>query len=154
MEDAVIEQPVAAHGPTLDALQLEIEQVRAERDTVALQRDTAARQLDEFESEHEALIAANEAARRALAGRLRESFLASDRALDPEMVQGETLEELEASFASAQALVAKVREAVLSEQERTRPAAPSVPAGAPGRTRSAPTSPLEKIRLGLAGLAS
>ncbi|HXU22713.1 MAG TPA: hypothetical protein VN697_01665 [Tepidiformaceae bacterium] len=141
--------------PTIEALQAEIEQAR-------LERDHATRKFNAFEAERETLVAANEAARRALAGRLRESFLATDSALDPGMVQGETLEELEASFAAAQALVARVRESVLSEialreQERTRPAAlaaPLVPAGAPGRTRTSPSSPLEKIRLGLAGLAS
>ena len=146
MEDPIIELPLAdakplvheeaAHGPTVEALQAEIEQARAERNEAGMR-------FNAFEAEHEALIAANEDARRALAGRLRESFLATDAALDPAMVQGETLEELEASFASAQALVAKVREIVVREQERTRPAAPIVPAGAPGRTRTSPTSALE-----------
>lgn len=146
MEDqAVIEEQEAA--PHLAALQDELAQVRAEH-------ERSLHKLHEFETEHEVLIAANEAARRALAGRLRESFLATDTALDPAMVQGETLEELEASFAAAQALVAKVRDAVMREQERARPIAPVVPVGAPGRTHSAPTSPLERIRLGLAGLAS
>lgn len=133
----------AAAEPELriETLQAEIAAIRSERDAVSARLDGSA-------SEYEALVAANEAARRALAGRLRESFLASDPALDPEMVQGETLDELEASFASAQAVVAKVREAVRREQVQR------VPIGAPGRTRSGPSSPLEKIRLGLAGLAS
>ena len=149
MEDARNEGLGATEGAPAPAQpELSIETLQAEIAAIRSERDAVAARLDGFASEHEALVAANEAARRALAGRLRESFLASDPALDPEMVQGETLEELEASFASAQAVVAKVREAVRREQVQR------VPIGAPGRTRTGPASPLEKIRLGLAGLAS
>ena len=70
------------------------------------------------------------------------------------MVQGETLEELEASFASAQALVAKVRESVLREQERTRPSAPIVPARCAGPHSHRADVRARKDPRWLAGLAS
>jgi hypothetical protein len=76
--------------------------------------------------------------------RLRQALLATDPAIDPEMVTGDTLDEVEANFAAARATVERIRDAV--RQER----ASSIPTGAPGRHTPAPKTALEKIRAGLA----
>ena len=76
--------------------------------------------------------------------RLRQALLATEPAIDPEMVTGDTLEEVEANFAAALATVARIREAL--RQERATP----IPTGAPGRLAPAPRTALEKIRAGLA----
>jgi len=80
---------------------------------------------------------------RALLERLRAAMLASEPAVDPVLVTGETLDELEASFAAARELVARIRDA--ARQEEPAP----VPAGAPGRARLQPRNAFEKIRSGL-----
>jgi hypothetical protein len=91
------------------------------------------------------LAAAQESNRRA-AVRLRESLLAAEPALDPELVTGETVDEIDASFAAAKTLLERVREGVKKEQSAR------VPAGAPGRTAgTAALTPFEKIRAGLGG---
>jgi hypothetical protein len=74
---------------------------------------------------------------RALA-RLREALAATVDGLDPALIHGDTLAEVEASFAALQALA--------------RPA-PHVPTGAPGRISANPATPFEKIRDGLGRLA-
>jgi hypothetical protein len=84
------------------------------------------------------------AAEQAALGRLRELLLASDPAVDPALVAGDSAEALEASFVAAQAVVARVRESVRRELSA------AIPVGAPGRTPAAPATPLEKIRAGLA----
>lgn len=83
----------------------------------------------------------------ALLARLREVLLATAPSIDPGLVHGETLAEVEASFAAARETVARVREAVRREE------AAAIPAGAPGRAVLAPSSPFEKIRAGLGRLA-
>jgi hypothetical protein len=80
---------------------------------------------------------------RAAVERLRVALLASEPALAPELVHGETLDEVEASFAAAKAVLGKVREEVRREQ------AVQVPAGAPSRTAPQPVSAFDKIRQGL-----
>lgn len=89
-------------------------------------------------------LEAARAAERAAVARLREVLLASEPELEPGMVSGETLTDVEASFASATALLGKLREKAAQESLGR------VPAGAPGRTQHArPRSAFEKIRDGL-----
>ena len=77
--------------------------------------------------------------------RLREALLASDPEVDPDLVTGDSLAELEESFAKAKAVASRLRDVILP-QGATR-----VPAGAPGRVRIAPSTPFQKIREGLSG---
>ncbi len=93
---------------------------------------------------HEELEASRSAERIAVE-RLRQALLASEPAIEPSMVSGSSLAEIEASFAAAQAMLNKLREVVAKET------AGKVPAGAPGRTRFIARTPFEKIREGLAG---
>jgi hypothetical protein len=91
----------------------------------------------------EADLAASRSAQELAVQHLREALLAREPALDPSMVTGLTVEEVEASFAVAAAVLAKLRETV------TRETAHRVPAGAPGRARFVPRTAFEKIREGL-----
>ena len=87
------------------------------------------------------------AQRDAAIGRLRQALIASEPGLDSALVTGETVEEVEASFAAARELVRRVRESVRRE------AAAAVPAGSPGRVTAVPGTPFEKIRSGLGRLS-
>jgi len=95
-------------------------------------------------AEREQQLAAERETTRRLVARVREALLASDPDVAPELVTGDTLEEVEASFARAQAIAQRVRERVARE------APLAVPAGAPGRVVHSPATPLDKIRAGLA----
>lgn len=97
-------------------------------------------------AEREAALAEALERNRDAAARLREALLAGEPALDPALVSGDSVAEVEASFAAARALLERVREGVRREQ------AANIPAGAPGRSRGAGAmSAFEKIRAGLAG---
>jgi hypothetical protein len=92
----------------------------------------------------EALVAARAAHDHAVA-RLREALLAAEPTLDPALVAGETVEDVEASFAAARETLARVREAVRRE------AAAAIPAGTALRQNGqGAMTPLDKIRAGLA----
>lgn len=93
-----------------------------------------------------ATLAARTAENAALLARLREALAAAEPALQPEMLAGETLAEVEASLAAARETVRRVREAVRRE------APPAIPGGAPARQAEVPASPIDKIRAGLARL--
>jgi hypothetical protein len=102
------------------------------------------RSLGAVLAEREAALAEALEQNRAAAVHLRELLLAHEPALDPEMVSGETVAEVQASFDSAVALIGRLRERLRNEQ------APRVPAGAPPRTPgNAALTPFEKIREGL-----
>lgn len=88
-------------------------------------------------------LAAARESERAVLARLREALLATEPALEPGMVTGETLAEVEESFAAATALLGRLRE------QRVRETLARVPAGAPGRSVNRPRSAFEKIRDGL-----
>jgi hypothetical protein len=83
---------------------------------------------------------------RDLLERLRLALLATDPAIDPGLVRGDTAEEVEASFQAAKRMADSIREAVRREQQS------GIPAGAPGRSPSAPRSAYDKIRSGLSRL--
>jgi len=76
--------------------------------------------------------------------RLRDAMTTIEPALTREMLGGDTVEELEASFTAAVDTLARLRERVRREQMLP------VGAGAPGRTGAGPVTALEKIREGLA----
>jgi hypothetical protein len=103
--------------------------------------DVAARSEDDSAP---ATLQASQDAERATAERLRQVLLNSEPALEPSMVTGSTIAEVEATFAAARAVLTKLREVVASET------AGRIPVGAPGRAKSTSRSPFEKIRGGLA----
>jgi hypothetical protein len=73
--------------------------------------------------------------------RLKTALAATVDGLDPSLIAGETLEEVESSFAA------------LRDFGASRAAAVRIPAGAPARLASTPETPFEKIREGLGKLA-
>lgn len=97
--------------------------------------------------ERDLALAAHAEANRAMLDRVRSALLASEPSVLPELVTGDTLEEVEASFAAALALVHRVRHAVAEEHSTP------VPAGSPGRTLPQPGSAFDKICSGLGKLA-
>lgn len=95
-------------------------------------------------AEREAELAASREAGHAAIERLKAALIATNPAIDPAMLTGETAGDVEASFAAATALVERVREHVRREN------AAAVPAGAPPRGGATPRTAIEKIREGLA----
>ncbi|MFN0094388.1 MAG: hypothetical protein ACKVVT_06380 [Dehalococcoidia bacterium] len=81
-------------------------------------------------------LATTRAAHAQAVARLRQALLDLEPGIPPEAIAGASVEELEASFAAAKALLPR-----------------SVPAGAPGRLGSAAQTPRAKIRAGLQRLA-
>lgn len=76
--------------------------------------------------------------------RYRTALLATDPALTADLLAGDTFDEVDASFAAARELVARLRNEAAAAQD--------VPPGAPGRSANPPTSSFDKIRKGLASL--
>jgi hypothetical protein len=96
----------------------------------------------------QAAIAEERERTRAVLDRYRVALLAAEPALPSELVQGTTLEELDASLAAARAAVGQIRARLASEgavAER------GFPVGAPARSGPTPAglSSSEKIRRGL-----
>lgn len=100
----------------------------------------------DLESRFEAQLESERAARRAAVARYREAVLASEPELPPELVRGDSLEELDASLDAARRAVAQIRERLMVESEQR-----GFPAGSP--ERRGPTteglSAAEKIAYGL-----
>ena len=93
-------------------------------------------------------LATERAQTRAAVARYREAVLAAEPELPPELVSGETLEELEGSLESARRAVAQIRERLSVESEGER----GFPVGAPARGAAPVASsmtPAEKIAYGL-----
>lgn len=109
----------------------------------ALPQDDAA-SPDERDALRDELARRTESERTTLA-RLREALAASEPAIDPGLVTGETLDEVERSFAAAKLMAERVREAVRREQAST------IPAGSAARGPVETKSAFEKIRVGLGG---
>jgi len=89
-------------------------------------------------------LAASRAANRDAVEHLRAALIAGNPLFDPALIRGDTIDEVEASFATARDLVERIRDRVRREQ------AAAIPAGAPARGHVAPRSAIEKIREGLA----
>ena len=137
----------------LDGLREELVEARVEAERLAealADREARAQQMAEgmetlrrdLES---ARTAATEESRR-LAERYRTVLLQAAPDVLPELVQGESVDELDRSLVTARETVARVR-----EQMQTQAAA-RIPAGSPARGEPdlSGLSPAEKIRLGIA----
>ena len=94
-------------------------------------------------------LEAERLARHDAVARYREAVLAAEPALPPELVGGESLEEVDASVEAARRAVAQIREQLAQESEEE--AARGFPAGAPGRLGpgTGAMSASEKIAFGL-----
>ena len=95
-------------------------------------------------------LEAERAARRAAVARYREAVLAAEPALPPELVAGDSLDEVDASAEGARRAVERIRERLAAEAGDA--AARGFPAGAPPRADSPAGEGMtaaEKIALGL-----
>lgn len=92
----------------------------------------------------EAELAAERDSNRVALERLRTAMMTIEPDLTPDMLAGDSVDELEASFAAAVETLGRIRERVRREQLLP------VGAGAPGRSGAGPVTALEKIRQGLA----
>ncbi len=135
--------------PDLEALAEQLAEARAEGERLAerlADREARTLQLEEAAGELRHKLEQAHTAQREAVSRYRAALLAAAPELPAHLVQGETLEQLDAALAQARATVEHVR-ATIAQQE-PRP----IPAGSP--TRSGPDlaamSPTEKIRHGLA----
>ena len=88
-------------------------------------------------------VAARAAREAAALEQFRTALLATEPAMDPGLVTGDSFEAIHASFAAARSSLAKVRQALREE------AAARISAGSPARPSERSRSPLEKIREGL-----
>jgi DNA repair exonuclease SbcCD ATPase subunit len=110
-------------------------------------RQEAARRQEELAQARDEAEALRQQLRQA-ALRYREARLAARPELPPELVTGETLEEIDQQLQQAEGIVARLRERMAEEAQGQR-----FPAGAPPRRAPdlSALSPLEKIRQGLQG---
>ncbi len=104
--------------------------------------DELAVELDDQRPVLEAALEQERAANQALLARVRGVLLASEPAISPGLVSGDTLAEIEASFAAARETVERARASAAAPP-------PAIGAGAPGRLPAPRATPFEKIRQGL-----
>jgi hypothetical protein len=155
-EVVLLEEQVAVLQVDVETLQnrlADAEALAAGRDA-ELSRDRqrlAEREAEDsaYTSEAESLrtaAATAEERERLAAGRYRELLLAREPDLPEDMVEGATVEEIDAAAERARQTVSQVRRRFEAQAQATR-----VPAGAPARgtTDTSGLSASEKIRLGL-----
>ena len=131
--------------PLPDEVQAEIEALAAEG--LASDEAERARGLEEALAAAQRELARQRDLAAVAVARYREAVLAAEPDLPPEMVRGESIEDVDASIAAARTMVAHVRERV----EARRPSERGFPAGAPAREPSARThlTARQKIAAGL-----
>lgn len=148
-EIARLREEIAAQRAALDEVASERAAARSEAEAARVLVERAQGELEAMRQELAAREMALEEARRAGLAALRRALLAEHAgAIVPELVTGATAEELEASVATARAAWERA-----SEAARQQLASLQVPAsnGARPEDTLAGLSPLDKIRLGLAG---
>lgn len=125
------------------------DEVRAELEAVAAAEDEMHAALEDALSEAQRALEAQRDATRAAVGRYREALLAAEPDLPPDLVAGETLEEIDASVAAARQTVARIRERMSAAPGAS--ASRGFPVGSPSRGAhsSRGLTSAEKIAAGL-----
>lgn len=144
--DDLVDEPPPDEPLTDDGEALP-DEVRAELEALAAAELESGTQLEQALASAQRELAAQRAQARAALDRYREAVLAAEPELPPDLLRGDTLEELESAIASARDVVARVRERV-----REAPPPPGFPVGAPARDagrRPGSMTPAEKIAAGL-----
>jgi|GEM_PF-3259403 len=119
VENEVLEQEVES----LKNMVLRLEQGLAEKDS---EIDSLKQALDEAERKVEEL---NQAVSRAVAA-YKETVVQANPGLLPEMITGDTIDEVDESVKKARAIMEKIRQEMETEASRTR-----VPSGSPPRSQ-------------------
>ncbi len=105
------------------------EEVRAELEALASEEfDDGASALESALAEAQRELARQRNLTRQAVARYREALLAAEPELPPDLVRGDTLEEIEATATSARSAVQRIRERVATERPR------GFPTGAPARS--------------------
>ena len=146
-EAVASDEVVGADGEELTGEALAELAAVTEAEATAAEAEQAA-EAEELAAAHRELDA-QRAETRAAVARYREALLAAEPALPPELVSGETLEQVESSADAARRAVAQIRERLNAEGEAE--AARGFPVGAPARegVSTAGMSAAEKIARGL-----
>jgi peptidoglycan hydrolase CwlO-like protein len=126
----------------IEAAQTELAAERERFEGLNGELSTAQATLSGVQEENQELHARLQAA----AGKYREALLAAAPELPAELVDGGSIEEVEASLERARQTVHQVRERLESQAQAGRVPTGSPPRGAPDLSA---LSPVEKIRLGL-----
>lgn len=126
-----LKQALAERDSRLAALEAELATLRADLKEARAAHGTAQREANAFKESLSAALL-----------KYRELLLASAPEVPPELVKGDTLEELEQSFNAARQMVERIRSQVEAKAAKER-----VPAGSPVRTALdlSSLSPKEKI---------
>lgn len=121
------------------------DEVQAELEALAAAELEAGNPMEQALAEAQREIAHQRSLTRQAVARYRDALLAAEPDLPPELVQGETLEDVDAAAEAARTTVARIRNRVAAERPR------SFPIGAPARTpdRPHPMTSHEKIAAGL-----
>ncbi len=125
------------------------DEVQAELEALAAAELDAGEGMEQALAEAQREIARQRSLTRQAVARYRDALLAAEPDLPPDLVQGETLEEVEAAAEAARGAVARIRERLHEREAGERPR--GFPVGAPARgvERSRPMSAQEKIAAGL-----
>jgi len=125
------DQKIAELGTQL----LTLTELQTERDQLKTALENHATEVESLKTNLQAAV-----------GKYQGLLLASNPQIPHELIQGASIDELNASVENARALVSKIREQVAKEAETAR-----VPPGAPPRTgvEVEALSPTEKIKYGL-----
>lgn len=125
------------------------EEARAELEALAAAEGDMHAALEEALAETKRALDEQREATRAAVARYREALLAAEPDLPPDLVAGDTLEDLDASVRAARQAVAQIRERLASEvrAEASRGFPVGTPARGPHSTRG--LSSAEKIAAGL-----
>ena len=121
------------------------DEVQAELEALAAAELEGGDAMEQALAEAQREIARQRSLTRQAVARYRDALLAAEPELPPDLVQGETLEDVDATAQAARATVARIRERVAAERPR------GFPVGAPARVAERPRhlSPHEKIAAGL-----
>jgi septal ring factor EnvC (AmiA/AmiB activator) len=142
MEVDMDEEELAELNEQLAAARVDIERLQAEAADAQARAYAATEDMQSLRSQLDGAAERE----RADAARYREVVLSSDPSLPVELIDGDTIEAVDASVEAARAMVGRIRTHLEAQSKSTR-----VPAGAP--PRSAPDfsamTPQEKIRYGL-----
>ncbi len=125
------------------------DEVQAELEALAASELEGGDHMEQALAEAQREIARQRNLTRQAVARYRDALLAAEPELPPDLVHGETLEDVDASADAARATVARIRERISERAAQERPRGFPVGAPARGAERQRPMSAQEKIAVGL-----
>ena len=150
IEDVDGDETVDPYDAVTDEGDVLPDEVQAELEALAAAELETGSEMEQALAEAQREIARQRTLTRQAVARYRAALLAAEPDLPPDLVQGETLDDVEASAEAARATVARIQERIherMQEPERPR----GFPVGAPARSVERPQGMTshEKIAAGL-----